>query len=447
MVNRLWEILTTLTEETQKAVIAKCNELGYKLDRADIMLDEAFINLNIIRAVLIDAIEKNKLSQLPLSIQKTLLGHLESIQRFQTNLMAGSDEVVNLVNSIEGLYTAVWQYGLHNLSEEVLGYQTKLNQLKNLELEIIKLKEELNSGLAQKIKLDQLLNETQKASETIKTTLSNSEEFARKISENLTRTNEVDQQAGVKLASIRQYDEVAARHLANITTNEANVAALETKVREFHTEIEQYRSKMTNTGDTAANVIEEYKKKTNELVTSLQEIEKEIKDQLQKATGITLFHSFQKRKEDIIKSKKFWTKAIGFIIVLAIAWSGWLSFSTVDFNIAFYLKLSISLPLIYALTFCTVQYSHERKLEEEYAFKSNISLSLIPYKELVEKIVKNDTPAEKEKYATFIIDSINNIFTSPTDKVFDHQKKEKGLSNKALKQLLSVLEPIIKAVK
>lgn len=447
MVNRLWEILTTLTEETQKAVIAKCNELGYKLDRADIMLDEAFINLNIIRAVLIDAIEKNKLSQLPLSIQKTLLGHLESIQRFQTNLMAGSDEVVNLVNSIEGLYTAVWQYGLHNLSEEVLGYQTKLNQLKNLELEIIKLKEELNSGLAQKIKLDQLLNETQKASETIKTNLSNSEESTKKISDNLTHTNEVDQEAAAKLASIRQYDEVASRHLASITTNDGNVTALETKIREFHSEIEHHRNKMINTSETASTTIEDYKNKTNELVTSLQDIEKQIKDQLQKATGITLFHSFQKRKEDIVNSKKFWTKAIGFIIALAIAWSFWLSFSTEDFNIAFYLKLSISLPLIYALTFCTVQYSHERKLEEEYAFKSNISLSLIPYKDLVEKIVKNDTPAEKEKYAAFIIESINNIFTSPTDKVFDHPKKEKGLSNKALKQLLSVLEPVIKAIK
>src|SRR5438874_3995807 len=36
------------------------------------------------------------------------------------------------------------------------------------------------------------------------------------------------------------------------------------------------------------------------------------------------------------------------------------------YNAAFYLKLSISVPLIYAIAFCNVQYSRERRLEEEY---------------------------------------------------------------------------------
>jgi hypothetical protein len=66
--------------------------------------------------------------------------------------------------------------------------------------------------------------------------------------------------------------------------------------------------------------------------------------------------------------------------------------------VAFYLKLSLSLPLIYAITFCTVQYSRERKLEEEYAFKSNISVSLDPYRELVEKLVDKQQPQDREKF-------------------------------------------------
>lgn len=46
------------------------------------------------------------------------------------------------------------------------------------------------------------------------------------------------------------------------------------------------------------------------------------------------------------------------------------------YNAAFYLKLSISIPLIYAIAFCNLQYSLERKLEEEYAFKSSVSSPL-----------------------------------------------------------------------
>jgi hypothetical protein len=105
------------------------------------------------------------------------------------------------------------------------------------------------------------------------------------------------------------------------------------------------------------------------------------------------------------------------------------------------------LPLIYAIAFCNVQYSRERKLEEEYAFKSNVSISLVPYQELVEKIVASDEKDERSRYATFIMDSISKVFTSPTDKVFDHGEKQKGISQKTIKQLLEMFEPILKGLK
>ena len=58
-----------------------------------------------------------------------------------------------------------------------------------------------------------------------------------------------------------------------------------------------------------------------------------------------------------------------------------------EYNAAFFLKLSISIPLIYGIAFCNVQYARERRLEEEYAFKSNISISLDPYQKLVGGLV------------------------------------------------------------
>jgi len=39
----------------------------------------------------------------------------------------------NLTNGIELLNTSIWKYGLHNLSDQVLGYQKKLNQIKTFE--------------------------------------------------------------------------------------------------------------------------------------------------------------------------------------------------------------------------------------------------------------------------------------------------------------------------
>ncbi|MBI5409272.1 MAG: hypothetical protein HZA14_07890 [Nitrospirae bacterium] len=292
MIDKAWEILTTLTDEAQNTARAKCQELGFDPNRGIISLDESFINLISAKLILADAIEKQKLIQLPITVQKTILNDLQSISKFLTGLTNGADEVANLVNAIEKLNTTIWQYGLHNLSEEVLGYQTKLNQLKNQELEIIKLKDEVEDGLTIKRKIEKLLEYSDKATQTIQP----------------------------------------------LTT-------------------------------------------------------------------------------------------------------------TSDINVAFYIKLSLSLPIIYAITFCTVQYSRERKLEEEYAFKSNISISLIPYQELVSKLVGNDTPTEKEKYTAFIIESISKVFTSPTEKVFEDEGRQKGITDKAIKQITQLLEPVVKALK
>ena len=147
MIEQIWEILTTLTEEAKNSALAKCKELGFDPNRGVISLEESFINLNAARLILMDAIEKKKLIQLPITVQKTLLVQLEAIAKSLTGLIGGTDEIDNLADRIEQLNTAIWQYGLHNLSEEVLGYQTKLNQLKTQELQVGKLSEELERGV------------------------------------------------------------------------------------------------------------------------------------------------------------------------------------------------------------------------------------------------------------------------------------------------------------
>jgi predicted component of type VI protein secretion system len=53
---------------------------------------------------------------------------------------------VNLTTSIEALNTSIWKYGLHNLSDQVLGYQKKSNQIKNEELQISKIKTQLDAA-------------------------------------------------------------------------------------------------------------------------------------------------------------------------------------------------------------------------------------------------------------------------------------------------------------
>ena len=49
MHNQILEILTTFTEESQRAALDKCSELSLATNRGIISLDESFINLNSVR--------------------------------------------------------------------------------------------------------------------------------------------------------------------------------------------------------------------------------------------------------------------------------------------------------------------------------------------------------------------------------------------------------------
>lgn len=447
MIDKILELLSTFTEEAQNAARKKCKELSFDPNRGIISLEESFINLNTAKFILVDAIEKKKLIQLPITVQKTLFNNLEAISKYLVGLTGGTDQITNLTDTIEQLNTAIWQFGLHNLSKEVLGYQQKLNQLKKLELEVKRLKAELDTGLNLKAELAQLKDETKTATETIKTTMVASEESARSISDNLNRATEAGQKTSAILAAIQQNENASTQLLATTKTSSAEVSALEVRIKEFYNQIDQYKTKITTTTDDAEKAVQANKDETEKLISTLRTLEEQIKVQIQKATGFSLFHSFQTRQGSLAKSKKFWALALAFLVAVSIGLTIFVIRTTNDINVAFYIKLSLSLPIIYAIAFCTVQYSRERKLEEEYAFKSNISISLIPYQELVAKLVNSNNPSEQEKYTAFIIDSINKVFTSPTDKIFEGEVKQKGLTDKAIKQLTQLLEPIIKALK
>ena len=119
MIEQLWQLLTTFTPESQKAVINKCSEYGFDTTRGDVSLEESYINLDASVLILKEAIEKKQLIQLPISIQKALLANLETISKNQTNLLVGSDEVLNLKSNIEAINTSIWQYGLFNIERQL----------------------------------------------------------------------------------------------------------------------------------------------------------------------------------------------------------------------------------------------------------------------------------------------------------------------------------------
>jgi hypothetical protein len=579
--SRIWSICTTLTEEAMAVASAKAKELGFDADRGLVPLPESFINLSSARSIIEDAIEKQKLVQLPVTVQKELLANLETISKSLQGLIGGVDEVVNLTTAIEVLNTAIWKYGLHNLSDQVLGYQKKLNQLKNQELQISKVITQLEGARGAIEKANTAAAETEQQKTSAGALLEQAKQSAASSASMLDQVKDASTKAGVLFATIQQNEKQSGELTASIKTANNELLALDASVRKFYGEVDEYRRKITQTSDDAGKLItnseaaikkltegarsevdetiealqkdsttaieelttkvneateasaanaktatadltdkidaklkqdeeafstltsttkasittfrtgiegdlsealEKLEKSSSELITNTQakvkdleenfakrseetveanhkrteqliedlaKLKDQIREQIQQATGFQLFGAFQARQNEIAKSKNFWVYAIGALVVISAGVTIWIAHEAQFYsanNFAFWVKLSLTVPLGFAITFCTVQYGRERRLEEEYAFKSSVSVSLNPYRDLVHSILEKDGQVDQSKYTDFVIGSVTNVFTPPTDKVFDGEKKS-GFTEKTFKQTAEIIGTAVKAAK
>jgi uncharacterized coiled-coil DUF342 family protein len=557
---QIWEISTTLTEEAMAAASSKAAEAGFDPNRGVVSLQESFINLSSARAVLEDAIDKKKLIQLPITVQKELLTNLQGISKALQGLINGIDEIANLTNAIENLNTAIWKFGLHNLSDQVLGYQTKLNQLKNQELQISKVRTELRSTQAAAESANAAASEIALKTTGARDALEQTKKVAADAVTLLEEVKESANKINAVILTVQQNEKQSGEMTSTIKTANNELLSLDTSIRKFYSEVDEYRKRINDTSEqatsflttsqtnvkrlidegnakveaailsvneSAANKEDELAKKietdmlqargtvaeltaatrseitefrtaiesklnstlsdgmiltsslitqtkekidslekdlqvrsdetigqnhakTQDILAELDALKGQVKEQIQQATGFTLFGAFQSRQNQVAEAKRIWAYAVAALVLISVGVTAWIAYEAQQYtthSLAFYVKLSLTIPLAFAITFCALQYSRERRLEEEYAFKASISVSLNPYKDLVQAIIKEDKNAELGKYTEFVIDSVKNVFTSPTDKVFDVVKKSSGISEKAFKQAAEIIGTGVKAAK
>lgn len=105
------------------------------------------------------------------------------------------------------------------------------------------------------------------------------------------------------------------------------------------------------------------------LVEHLEELEGHIDEAMERATGVSLLHAFQRRQFDIVNARKFWSRAFAASVVVLLAVGGYLVYALPSLpaeGTALYARLSIVIPLIVAVGFCGVRYARERTREREF---------------------------------------------------------------------------------
>lgn len=371
MIEKMWEILTTFTEESQQAALSKCSELGLDPNRGVVSLVESYINLNLATNILKDAIEQRKLIQLPLTIQKVFAASLEAIAKYQTGLIAGSDEVMNLSEAIEKLNANIWQYGLHNLSDEVLGYQTKLNQLKKLELATTEAKKKLQKGIQVKESLEKILGEANKQNEQLQTLVAGAATSVTATNEALAQSLGSSQKATALLTIIQQTETSSTQLNASSTKSNAEILALEKNINTLVSGFTSLKGELEtnkNTQDQLFNEFESYRKTIDGLLGDANR------------TGMAA--SFTNRRRWLIAPMVVWivifAGSIYGLFYMGVTYlapilnsSNWEQLPA---------RLALTAPFIWLGWFAAKQYGYTSRLREDYAYKEASAKSFEGYK-------------------------------------------------------------------
>ena len=77
-----------------------------------------------------------------------------------------------------------------------------------------------------------------------------------------------------------------------------------------------------------------------------------------------------------------------------------------------YARLVIVAPLAFLIAFTAKRYSNERRAEEEWAFKSAISISLDPFRDLIARMKKDGHET------AFVERLVSEIFDNPTKRLY-----------------------------
>lgn len=256
-----------------------------------------------------------------------------------------------------------------------------------------------------------------------------------------------------------------------ITANAEDIESKKVTISSLHksaTELEQIfadaNSKVKNLNSSSSKTIKEFidsktefvegkvlefSDKTNEIVTKNETLQEKINSLLEGANAGELYKAFNSRKKDIEKSLNNWFWGIVginvflvFFTLLIINGSEFLgikALTTTTMDSAFYLKLFISIPLLFLDWFIIRQYNQRKDLAEKYAFKSVLSLSLLAYNEMMVDHKDNKISLE------FISSTVEKIYQSPFD-AKSLTKNELEVLNKLAEKGLEKIETVKKII-
>lgn len=295
------------------------------------------------------------------------------------------------------------------------------------EMELIQTR--LNS---ERDRLNTLIYEFSKSKDDLDNKIKEANEFYNTIKEKTKNATEND-------ATILSYLTSSQANKNTIDSLKTNITDLELKISN---DIEGYKKRFEDVisqNERSLSLIEEAECLQNKILSQKEEVETLIGA----AADGSLGSHFKERKEQIRDNVYIFLNIIIFSLLATCVWV-WVVFKDFDINnsdwVHFVINVLRTLPAWFLVWWLISRYTKERKLQEEYAFKSAIAMTMREHSKLLKSNDSGDID-KRDSQQIMLLKALDNIYNPPDT----NQDKEKDfLPPKNVEVVLSKITDLIK---
>lgn len=307
----------------------------------------------------------------------------------------------------------------------------------------IKLKEQQKEISLLSEKLSEILKRTKDLSERQLAEINRLEEFHRIKSEEFSSLSNMVGKANNDASLITQYWEQATRQKGEFDNliNQANdnLKNLNAQIDTQKSEFSNLKSDITKSEDELFSTIQT----TNDTLKNISNSKQQITERMAEATNLlglsadaALGGKFNNRETTVRKTLFWWRIAIGITAGTAVIWAicvfeHFASNSGIPL-LDILVNLVKTSPGFIIMGYVMAQYNKERAIEEEYAFKAAIAMTINSYANLLQE---NDSDENRSRQK-MLLEAVKQVYTKPQM----HKENEKNNS----RELIEILKELAK---
>ncbi len=225
-------------------------------------------------------------------------------------------------------------------------------------------------------------------------------------------------------------------HLTDLERDiEESKKELTEELARYEGQIDEMQERTKDLQDKVDDRIEEYNTASDDYTQLAERLEENIQKSeelletasnlVQREAGSSIGVDFSERKKELESSLRWWKagSAISIIMLIISAFLIYqdISSTALSQGYASLSKVLLLLPISVAVWFTSSNYNQQKKLMEEYEFKSNIALSLMGFREVLREELPED---ERDKIGQFVIDTMEKIYSDPIETINSAEQNE-----------------------